>query len=139
MARILIALAFASLLASTPALACDCVRLDPNGPHFASDLDRIAKFYPIAAEGVIEAQGDYAWRFRPTHEYRGPGKASYAIELIGDCSLEPPTMAKLIGKPVFLLLAGGPDRYEASRCVNLLGGAADAAIRDRVVKSCHPR
>ena len=139
MAWTLRVLAFAALLASTPALACDCVRLDSKGPHFASDLDRVAKYYPIAAEGVLQADGDYAWLFRPTHEYRGPGKASYSIELISDCSLEPATMKGLIGKPVFLLLAGGPDRFEASRCVNLLGGAAEAAIRDRVIGSCRPR
>jgi hypothetical protein len=127
------------LLASGPAAACDCIRLDPTGPHFASDIERIAKFYPVAAEGVLEADGQYAWRFRPTREYRGLGKASYAIELISDCSLDPQTMKGLIGKPVFLLLAGGPDRYEASRCVNLLGTEIDAAIRNRVASSCRPR
>lgn len=140
MPRTLIVLGlFGSLLASAPAAACDCVRLDPSGPHYTSDLDRIAKYYPIAAEGVLEADGDYAWRFHATHEYRGPGKASYAIELISDCSIEPQTMKGLIGKPVFLLLAGGPDRYEASRCVNLLGGDADAAIRARVLSLCPTR
>ena len=62
---------------SSPALACDCIRRDPQGPRFAEDLERIAKYYPVAAEGVVEADGPYAWRFRPTREYRGPGKASY--------------------------------------------------------------
>jgi hypothetical protein len=128
-----------SLLASAPAAACDCIRLDPKGPHFASDLDRIAKYYPVAAEGVVEADGEYAWRFRPTHEYRGPAKVSYPIELISDCSLEPQAMKALIGKPVFLLLAGGPDHYEASRCVNLLGGETERAIRHRITSSCPPR
>jgi hypothetical protein len=127
-----------SILISAPAAACDCVGLDPKGPHFAADLDRIAKYYPIAAEGVIEAQGDYAWRFSPTHEYRGPGKPSYAVELASDCSLDPQTMKALVGKPVFLLLAGGPDHYEANRCVNLIGGQVEAAIRRRVVSSCRP-
>ena len=134
------ALAFlGSLLVSTPAAACDCVRLDPSGPHFASDLDRIAKYYPVAAEGVLEADGDYAWRFRPTREFRGSTKASYAIELISDCSLDPQAMNAVVGKPIFLLLVGGPDRYEASRCVNLLGGETEAAIRHRVARICRPR
>ena len=125
-----------SLLAANPAAACDCVRLIPSGPHFAEDLDGIAKFYPVAAEGVVEADGPYAWRFRPTREYRGLGKASYTIDLISDCSLGPQEMQKIIGKPVFLLLAGGPDRFEAGRCVNLLGAEIGAAIRSRVAKSC---
>ena len=128
-----------SLLAANPAAACDCVRLIPSGPHFAEDLDGIAKFYPVAAEGVVEADGPYAWRFRPTREYRGLGKASYTIDLISDCSLGPQEMQTIIGKPVFLLLAGGPDRFEAGRCVNLLGGEAEAAIRKRVIGSCPPR
>ena len=139
MARILYALAFGSLLASAPAAACDCVGLDPKGPHFAADLDRIAEFYPVAAEGVVEADGPYAWQFRPTREYRGLGKATYAIDLISDCSLGPQEMQTIIGKPVFMLLAGGPDRFEASRCVNLLGGEINAAIRKRVVSKCPPR
>lgn len=129
-------LLFASL--SSPAIACDCITLDPKLPRFASDLDRIALYYPVAAEGVVEADGPYAWRFRPTREYRGPGKASYAIDLVSDCSLAPDEMKRLIGKPVFLLLAGGPGRYEASRCVNLLGGETEAAIRERVAGSCKP-
>lgn len=138
-ARILQALAFASILASTPAAACDCIGLDPKGPHFAADLDRIARYYPVAAEGVVEANGPYAWRFRPTREYRGLGKASYLIDLLSDCSLDPAEMKAIIGKPVFLLLGGGPDRFAASRCVNLLGGETEAAIRSRVAKSCPPR
>jgi hypothetical protein len=125
-----------SLLVSAPAVACDCVQVDPKGPHFAADLDRIAKFYPVAAEGVLEADGDYAWRFRSTHEYRGSRKVTYAIELTSDCSLEPATMKELIGKPIFLLLAGGPNHYEASRCVNLLGDNIDAAIRNRIRSKC---
>ncbi|MEO8175342.1 MAG: hypothetical protein ABI626_01625 [Sphingomicrobium sp.] len=140
MARPLAALALlGSLLASSPAAACDCVGLDPKGPHFAEDLDRIARFYPVAAEGVVETAGPYAWRFRPTHEYRGSGKASYSIDLLSDCSLDPAEMKAIIGKPVFLLLGGGPDRYAASRCVNLLGGDAEAAIRKRITRSCQPR
>ena len=139
MHRILHALAFASLLATSPAAACDCVGLDPRGPHFTEDLDRIARYYPVVAQGVVEAAGPYAWRFRPTLEYRGAGKASYAIELTSDCSLEPQAMKALIGKPVFLLLSGGPHRYQASRCVNLLGGEAETAIRKRIAKACPPR
>lgn len=136
MARLVHALAFAATLASSPAAACDCVGLDPKGPHFAEDLDRIAKFYPVAADGVIEAAGPYAWRFRPTHEFRGPGKAYYAIDLLSDCSLDPAEMTAIIGQPVFLLLGGGPERFAASRCVNLLGGEIDDAIRARVANAC---
>lgn len=139
MSRTVGLLAFGLLLASTPAAACDCITLDPKGPRFATDLDRIAQYYPVAAEGVLERDGEFAWRFRATQEYRGPGKASYRVELISDCSLEPAAMKAIIGKPVFLLLAGGPDRYEASRCVNLLGGEAESAIRNRFRRSCRPR
>jgi hypothetical protein len=113
--------------------------LYPKGPHFAEDINRIAQFYPVVAEGAVEADGPYAWRFRTTREYRGLGKASYAIELLSDCSLDPQEMRKIIGKPVFLLLAGGPDRYEANRCVNLLGHEVEAAIRKRIVGSCRRR
>lgn len=139
MAKTLAAITLAASLWAHPAAACDCITLDPKGPHFASDLDRIAQYYPVAAEGVVERDGPYSWRFRTTREYRGSGAASYPIDLISDCSLAPDEIGKIIGKPVLLLLAGGPDRYEASRCVNLLGADTDAAIRKRVISSCKPR
>jgi hypothetical protein len=113
--------------------------LYPGSPKFGTDLDRIVQFYPVVAEGVLEADGPYAWRFRTTREYRGPGKSYYRVELASDCSLAPNEMKDLIGKPVFLLLSGGPERYEAGRCVNLLGGDVTAAIRDRYVESCVAR
>ena len=138
MPRLSCLVAFAALCA-TPALACDCIRLVPGGPHFEADLDRIAAFYPVAAEGVIEANGAYSWRFKPSHEFRGPKQASYPVELISDCSLDPEELKALIGKPVFLLLSGGPDRYEASRCVNLQGAAVEAGIRKRIKASCTSR
>lgn len=140
MAKVLVPIAlFASLLWTGPAAACDCITLDPKGPHFASDLDRIAQFYPVAAEGVVEANGPYRWQFRPTREYRGTGAAAYPIDLLSDCSLAPDEIGKIAGKPVFLLLAGSPGRYEASRCVNLLGADVDLAIRKRIIGSCKPR
>lgn len=132
----------AAICCSTPVLACDCIHLDPSFPNFETDLDRIEQFYPIAAEGVVEADGDFAWRLVPTREYRGPGKPFYRIELHSDCSLDPIEMKKLIGKSVFLLLSPGAGQnregYEAGRCVNLLGGAAEAAIRARFSGSCKP-
>jgi hypothetical protein len=140
MAKTVVAFALAaSLFWAAPAAACDCITLDPKGPHFTRDLDRIAQYYPVAAEGVVVADGPYSWRFRTTREYRGTGAASYPIDLISDCSLGPDEIGKIIGKPVFLVLAGGPDRYEASRCVNLLGAEVDAAIRKRIIGSCNPR
>lgn len=126
-------------MTSSPALACDCVTLFPGSPRFESDLDRIVQFYPVAAEGVLEADGPYAWQFRTTREYRGPRQVSYRIELGSDCSIAPDEMKGLIGRPVFLLLSGGPERYEAGRCVNLLGGDAGAAIRSRYMESCKTR
>lgn len=125
-----------------PALACDCVRLDPKGPRFAEDLERIAQYYPVAAEGVVRSDGPYRWRFLPTREYRGPGKPTYSIDLISDCSLAPQEIGQIIGKPVFLLLAAGEGdyqgRYEASRCVNLLGTEIEAALRARFTGNCTP-
>ena len=88
---------------------------------------------------MVEANGPYAWRFRPTREDRGLGKSFYAIDLIGDCSLDPAEMNVIIGKQAFLLLAGGSDHFESSRCVNVLGGEIGAAIRGRIAKSCPPR
>jgi hypothetical protein len=138
-------IAIAVLLAvlSGPALACDCVRLDPKGPRFHSDLDRIVGYYPVAAEGALENDGPYAWRFIPTREHRGAGKRYYSISLISDCSLGPQELTALIGKPVFLLLAEGSGiyqgRYEASRCINLLGPDIEAALRARLAPSCAPR
>jgi hypothetical protein len=134
-----ITLAFLLGTVTAPALACDCVNLVPSSPRFESDLDSIVRFYPIAGEGLVEPDGPYAWRFRPTREYRGPRQASYRIELGSDCSIAPDEMKALIGKPVFLLLNGGPDRYEAGRCVNLLAADVTAAIRDRYLGSCQPR
>src|SRR4051794_12775620 len=86
--RTALVLAIVSLTAG-PALACDCVRLIPGSPRFQSDVDRVAQYYPVAAEGVLEPDGPYAWRFRTEHEYRGPGLGSYPVELISDCSLAP--------------------------------------------------
>jgi hypothetical protein len=128
------------MLASAPAAACDCVRLIPNGPHFESDLYRIAKYYPVAAEGVLERDGPYAWRFNTTREYRGPGKRSYPIALISDCTLAPQELNALIGKPIFVLLVEGPGdhkgNYEISRCVNLLGPDIENALRARISTEC---
>lgn len=126
-------------LGASPSLACDCVSLIPGSPRFESDLDRIVQYYPVAAEGLLEADGPYAWRFRPTREYRGPRQASYRVELGSDCSISPDEMKALIGKPVFLLLSGVPDRYEAGRCVNLLASDVSAAIRKRYAESWQPR
>jgi len=124
---------------ASPAFACDCVRLIPGSSNFARDLDEIAKFYPVAAEGVIAADGPYAWRFTPIREYRGPGQSSYRIELGSDCSLGPDEMKAIIGKPVFLLLGGGPKRYEAGRCVNLQSPDVETAIRHRITRDCRSR
>jgi hypothetical protein len=121
------------------AAACDCVRLLPESPRFQADLDRIAAFYPVAAEGVLEVAGPYAWRFRPTQEYRGPGEQAYPIDLISDCSLAPDELRALLGKPVFVLLSGSGNHYEISRCVNFLGRDIDAAIRTRIEGGCKTR
>ena len=129
----------AAALTAGPALACDCVQLIPGSPHFQSDLDRIAQFYPVAAQGIVEADGPYAWRLRPTLEYRGTKQPSYRIELGSDCSLDPSEMNKLVGKSVFLLLGGGPDRYEAGRCVNLQSPEVEKALRARIGADCHRR
>lgn len=113
--------------------------LFPGSARFEADLDRIVQFYPVAAEGVVEADGSYAWRFTPTREYRGPRQASYRIELGSDCSIDPGVMQAMIGKPVFLLLSGGPERYEAQRCVNLVADDVSAAIRRRYSEGCNRR
>lgn len=126
------------LLACLPAAAsaCDCITLSPDFPRFESDLDRIAAYYPVAAEGVLAADGPYAWQFRATKEYRGPRQASYRVELVSDCSLGPDEITPLIGRSIFLLLSGGPERYEVSRCVNLQPPEVEKAIRARIGGSC---
>ena len=135
--------AFALLLAAAPALACDCMTLYPGSPRFEADLDRIAQFYPVAAEGVLEPDGPYAWRFRPTREYRGPRHAAYRIELLSDCSMDPIEVKSLIGKPTFLLLAEGQGQnrgtYEIGRCVNRQSPEIEKAIRARVGTGCRLR
>jgi hypothetical protein len=138
MFRAFAAISALSLMA-TPASACDCIRLDPKGPHFAADLDRIAAYYPVVAEGVLEPDGQYAWRFRPTREIRGHKQASYPIELISDCSLGPDELKAMIGKRIFVLLAGDGNRFEISRCVNFLGGEIEQQIRQRIARDCKPR
>jgi hypothetical protein len=119
------------------------VRLVPGSPQFESSVDRIALYYPVAAEGVIESDGPYAWRLRPTREYRGPRQASYRIELLSDCSLDPQAMRSVIGKTVFVLLSEGQGQnrgsYEIQRCVNLLGADVEEAIRARIGADCQPR
>src|SRR4051794_37831380 len=100
MFRIQLGLALA-IMSATPTLACDCLSLIPGSPRFESDLDGIVQFYPVVAEGAVEVDGPYAWRFTPTREYRGPRQESYRIELGSDCSIAPDEMKALIGKPVF--------------------------------------
>ena len=46
-------------------------------------------------------------------------------------------MDAVIGKPVFLLLSGGPERYEAGRCVNRQSPEVKKAIRSRIGADCH--
>ena len=136
------ALSFLALIASAPALACDCVSLIPGSPNFERDLDAIAKYYPVAAEGVLEKQG-YDWRFRPTQQYRGPKQPFFLVTLMSDCSLAPDELDALIGRRVFLLLSGGrgsyEGRYEAGRCVNLQSPDVEAAIRNRINADCASR
>jgi hypothetical protein len=115
------------------------VTLLPSSPRFERDLDSIARFYPVAAEGVLETDGPYAWRFKPTREYRGLKRSSYRIELASDCSLAPDEMKALIGRPVFLLLSGGPERYDAGRCVNRQSPEIEKAIRARIGAGCVTR
>ena len=136
MAKLASLVAALGLTTAAPAMACDCVRLDPKGPHFNADLDRIAAYYPVAAQGVLESDGQFAWRFRPTREWRGLSQSSYRIELISDCSLGPDELRDIIGKPVFLLLSGDGKRFEISRCVNLLGADIEGAIRHRIGENC---
>lgn len=130
-------------LGASPALACDCVSLIPGGPRFESDIDRIAQYYRVAAEGVLEADGPYAWRFTPTREYRGPRLSAYRIELLSDCSLDPIALNTLLGRPIFLLLAEGEGQnrgiYEIGRCVNRQSPEVEHAIRTRLGAGCRPR
>lgn len=129
-----------ALTSATPALACDCMRLDPSFPRFEADLDRLAEYYPVAVEGIIQVDGQYCWRLIPTWEFRGPGLKSYSIDLISDCSLAPDEMNTLIGRRIFALLAEGPGdhrgRYELSRCVNLQSPEVEKAIRKRIGEGC---
>lgn len=129
----------AGMAGASPALTCDCIRLDPQGPHFAADLDRIAAYYPVAAEGVLETEGEFAWRFRPVREYRGLKAASYKIDLISDCSLAPDELRAIAGKPIFVLLSGNGDRFEISRCVNLQGAEIEQEILRRISENCPSR
>jgi len=142
-ARFAFLIAGLALAAATPAFACDCVTLIPGGPRFQSDLDGIAQYYPVAADGILEADGPYAWRFTPTHEYRGPSQRAYRIELLSDCSLDPLEMKALLGKPIFLLLAEGQGQnrgsYEIGRCVNRQSPEVEKAIRARVGVGCASR
>ena len=127
----------AALLCSSPALACDCVTLIPGGPHFATDLERISAFYPVASEGGIRIdRRDGSFRFFPSHEVRGRGQSSYVLDQISDCSLSFEDLRAIVGKPVFLILAGGPEKYEVGRCINLLGGAAEDALREQFTRRC---
>jgi hypothetical protein len=132
----------AAAVAATPtcAVACDCIRLIPGSKRFDADLDRIAAYYQVAADGVLEADGPYAWRLRPIREYRGRKQSSYPISLASDCSVDPQEMNRLVGKKIFVLLAEGSGeskgRYELSRCVNLQSREVESAIRSRIDRRC---
>ena len=122
---------------SNPVFACDCRTLVPSSPNYQRDLEEVAAYYAVAADGVVERDGDFQWRLRVTRELKGPGLRIYRIVLSSDCSIDPQEMNQMIGKTVFLLLTpstvdGMTDAYEAGRCFNAQSpavavGSAEAA------------
>jgi hypothetical protein len=120
------------LIVATPALACDCVRLIPGGPHFDRDIAAIVDDATVIAEGVLIAPDT----FRATRVLKGPRRARYTIGLpegvVSDCTLYGRELDARIGEPTVIVLRGGPEHYEVSRCSNYQSRAVENAIRRRL-------
>ena len=121
----------ALVLAAEPAAACDCVRFIPDNPRAQGDVAAWVEGAAVIAEGVIERpMGDLLEPavFRPTRILRGPRAETYRIGVISDCALTLRAGDVALGRPIRLILYGGPELYEASRCVNLLGPEFERAV-----------
>ena len=134
-----IAAAIALSGAAAPASACDCVNYFPGTPGFERDLDVALSFADVVAEGIIEQPMGPMLEpaiFRPTRVFKGPVRETYRIGVGSNCSLLLRAPEVPVGTPVRLILHGGPDLYEAQRCVNFLGPDFDAAVARRLGQGC---
>lgn len=128
--------------AGAPAMACNCVRFIADHPRFETDVAAVLEQADVVAEGVIEQpMGDLLEPavFRPTRILKGPVRDTYRIGVISDCALVLGAADFPPGTRVRLILHGGPDLYEAQRCVNLLGADFDAAVTRRLAPHCPRR
>lgn len=126
-------------LGASPSLACDCIRLTPDSPHFDRDMNAIVEGAAVIAEGIIVRPMGPRLEpaiFRPTRIFKGPRQESYQIGIISDCGLLLRAEDVVPGQTIRLILYGGPDLYEASRCVNFQDAAVDAAVLGHLVRTC---
>jgi hypothetical protein len=138
----LLAAAMLAIPSGSPALACDCVRFIPGGPHFQRDLRNVAEAASVIMEGTIvrpmAGLGEPAL-VRSVRVLKGSRKTSYQVGIVSDCSLVLGEAEANSGRPLLLVLSGGPELYEASRCANLLGAEFEQALEHHASRSCGRR
>jgi hypothetical protein len=123
------------MLAAPPAaLACDCVRWLP-GPHFEVDIDRVIAGSSAIIDAVVVkpmASDGQPAVVTASHVWKGPKQRQFSVGLGSDCSTV--LDAKLVrpGQRIRLILFGGPEFFEASRCTNFQSPVFDRAVDTRL-------
>lgn len=133
MHKVLMAVLLA-LAAPSLALACDCIRWLP-GPRFEADVDRVVAQSSAIIDAVVEkpmtGDGQPAV-VRATRVWKGPRQRRFHIGLVSDCSMVPDAALLRPNQRLCLILFGGPETYEASRCTNFQGPEFNRAVERRL-------
>ena len=126
----------AMLAAPSAALACDCVRWLP-GPHFEADIDRVMAGSSAIIDAVVvkpmTKDGQPAV-VMASRVWKGPKQRRFSVGLGSDCSTVLDRKLVRPGQRIRLILFGGPEIFEASRCTNFQSPAFDRAIDTRLKK-----
>jgi hypothetical protein len=102
-------------------------------------MNAIVEGAAVIAEGIIVRPMGRMLEpaiFRPTRIFKGPRQESYQIGIASDCGLLLRAKDIAPGQTIRLILYGGPDIYEASRCVNFQNAVFDGGVSRRLVRTC---
>lgn len=139
MIRILLAIAATCSLPGA-ALACDCIRYVPGGPHAERDIAAITSYAAVILDAeLVRPLGPLLEPaiVRPVRLLKGPKQKEYKVGVISDCALMLRAPEVKVGQRLRLILYGTADLYEASRCANLQSSEFDAAV-EKACQSTKP-